>query len=133
MTWMIVGYAVMGLLVARKVRINTVRKVQRIQHARANGGHRHVDEGYVSYCKEGFHWCEQTFGRRATTFLGLLLWPLPVAYWITARGIPAIFMGSYRASSTTGKILAAAPPVKALVALNHWYWEDPHDRKKALQ
>jgi mannose/fructose/N-acetylgalactosamine-specific phosphotransferase system component IID len=129
MTW-IVGYLILGMLVAREIKIRCGRRAAKREAIRADcgrcySGHhcdRHDDTGYEIAAMVWPLW--------------IFIWPL-AAVWYTVKGVAiGVAIGVSLCGQLAGKvgsIIITVPPVKTVRMVNHWFWQDPHDRRKDKQ
>ncbi len=116
---MIAAYFLIGVIVARRVRINTFRKRKRIRAARdTRAGH--CRDRYGNECRDGDHYSE-VVGDLINAFFAIFLWPIPLLKWIL-QGLRWAALGGVRAA-------ISSPPARILWEINKFYWEDPQERK----
>lgn len=129
MTW-IVGYLILGVLVAREIKIHCGRRAAKREAIRLTCRDCYGSSRCGNHDEKGYEIAALVWP------LWIFIWPLAVV-WYTVKGvgIGVAFGVSLcgRLAREVGSILVAVPPVKNVRAVNHWFWQDPQDRRKDKQ
>lgn len=126
----IVGYLILGVLVAREIKIRCGRRAAKREAIRADCYNCGLSYHCTNHDDKGYEIAAAVWP------LWIFIWPF-AAVWYTIKGVGiGLSVGVSlcgQLAEKVGSILVAAPPVKTVRAVNHWFWQDPKDRKKDRQ